>query len=334
MRNLAPFVSPVGELMGLVDLVRRFGGVLSPVVFDPVCELFTAHGIPGTAPIRRSVGDVAVAVGDPLCAPQAHERMLGALADRFGTVVVAGASAELAAIGRALGWAVIEFGEQVTIDPRRERPRGRRGHELNRKLRHARRAAVDVREYVDVPSRDAGLERALDAVARRWLEGRRGLQIFVAHIDLFAPRALRRWFYATWNGRVVGVQSLVQLDARSGYLLEHLLTTDDVPAGTAELLVAATLDALGREGCPFVSFGISTAAALGHMSGLGPRSIWLGRWFFGHAQKGFRLDSISRFRKKFGDVTVEPSFLLFHPPRVTPLALLGLVRAFNASFAW
>lgn len=334
MRNRAPYVSPVGDPANLVDLVRRFGGVLSPVVFDPACELFTAHGLPGAAPIRRSVGNVVVAVGDPLSPPEAHDRLLATLAERFGTVVVAGASAELAARERALGWAVIEFGEQITIDPRRARPRGRRGHELNRKLSHARRATVEIGEYVDGAGRDAVLERALDRVARAWLDSRRGLQIFVAHIDLFSPRALRRWFYATWDGRVVGVQSLVQLDARGGYLLEHLLTTGDVPAGTAELLVAAALDALGREGCSFVSFGISTAAALGHMSGLGPRSVWLGRWFFDHAQKSFRLDSISRFRKKFGEVTVEPSYLLFHPARVTPRALFGLVRAFNASLAW
>ena len=115
------------------------------------------------------------------------------------------------------------------------------------------------------------LEHRLNAVARAWLDARRGLQVFVAHVDLFHPRALRRWFYATCNGRVVGVQSLVQLDAYDGYLFEHLLTVPDVPAGTAELLVAAALDALGAERVPYATFGVSTAAALGHMSGLSPQ---------------------------------------------------------------
>lgn len=217
MIDRAPRVSPVGDRVDLVELVRRFGGALSPVVFDRACELFTVAGISGAAPIRRSVGDVVVAIGDPLCPAETRDRLLAALAARFATVVVAGATPELAALGRALGWAAIEFGEQVTIDPRLARPRGRRCHELNRKLNHARRAGVDVREYRegaahDVASRNLGLERQLDGVARAWLDGRRGLQIFVAHLDLFSPRALRRWFYATWNGRVVGVQSLVRLD--------------------------------------------------------------------------------------------------------------------------
>jgi lysylphosphatidylglycerol synthetase-like protein (DUF2156 family) len=238
-----------------------------------------------------------------------------------------------------LGFAAIEFGEQIAVDPRRERPRGRRGHELTRKLNHARRAGVAVTEYAggsddNWAARDGMLEHRLNAVARAWLDSRRGLQVFVAHVDLFHPRALRRWFYATWNGRVIGVQSLVQLDAYDGYLFEHLLTVPDVPAGTAELLVAAALDALGGERVPYATFGVSTAAALGHMSGLSPSSIWLGRWFFDHAQRSFGLDSISRFRRKFGEITIEPSYLLFSPPRVRPLSLFALMRTFNASFAW
>jgi lysylphosphatidylglycerol synthetase-like protein (DUF2156 family) len=251
---------------------------------------------------------------------------------RFGTVVVAGASRSLVAVAHALGFAVIEFGEQIWIDPRRERPRGRRGHELKRKLNHARGAGIEVREYDG--ARGPWLEAELSRVARAWLDGRKGLQLFVAHIDLFRPRGLRRWFYATRDERVVGVQSLVRLDGCGGYLLEHLLTEPDLPSGTTERLVVSALDQLGREGCRFVSFGVSTAASLGLVSGLSPGSIRLGRWFFDQAQRRFHLDSVSRFRRKFGECVVEPSYLLFNPPRVGMLQLYALMRAFNVSLAW
>jgi lysylphosphatidylglycerol synthetase-like protein (DUF2156 family) len=317
----------------LGDLVRRFGGVLSPVVFDEGCELLRAPWVRGVLPYRRSLGGVVVAVGDPICDPHDQAQLLSEARERFGSVVVAGASRTLVPVAHALGFAVIEFGEQIWIDPGRERPRGRRGHELKRKLNHARSAGLVVQEY-DGRARDARLEATLSAVAKSWLHARKGLQIFVAHIDLFYPRALRRWFYATRDGRVVGVQSLVRLDGLGGYLLEHLLTEPDVPAGTAELLVVVALDTLGREGCGFASFGVSTAASLGLVSGLSSSSIRLGRWFFDQAQRSFHLDSVSRFRRKFGEVVVDPSYLLFSPARVGPLQLLGLMRAFNASLAW
>src|SRR5690242_14464539 len=163
-------------------LVRRFGGVLSPVVFDTGCELLTLPWLEGVLAYRRSLGGVAVVIGDPLCAPHDQARLLDEARARFDTVVVARAS------------------------------------------------------------------RALVAAAH--------------------PRGLRRWFFATEHERVVGVQSLVRLDGCGGYLLEHLLTEPDVPAGTTESLVIGALDAVGREGCRFVSFGLSTAAALGLVSGL------------------------------------------------------------------
>jgi lysylphosphatidylglycerol synthetase-like protein (DUF2156 family) len=324
-----PTAAPFDE--GLVSLVRRFGGVLSPVVFDPGCELFSVPGVTGAVPLRRSLGGVVVAIGDPICAPETSERLVAALRDRFTNVLFAGASQAVATLAHRIGFAVIEFGEQITIDPRRDRPRGRRGHELTRKLNHARAEEVTLHEYV-APG-DRRLEQQMARVAHAWLDARRGLQVFVAHIDLFQPRSLRRWFYATWRGRVIGVQSLVRLDARAGYLLEHLVTVPDAPVGTAEYLVAGALDTIGRERCTFASFGVSTAAALGYVSGLSPASIWLGRWFFNTAQRGFHLDSVSRFRKKFGEVVVEPSYLMFSPPRVGPLQLLGLMHAFNASLA-
>jgi lysylphosphatidylglycerol synthetase-like protein (DUF2156 family) len=312
-------------------LVRRFGGVLSPVVFDTGCELLTLPWLEGVLAYRRSLGGVAVVIGDPICAPHDQARLLDEARARFDTVVVAGASRAIVSAAHALGFAVIEFGEQIWIDPRRERPRGRRGHELKRKLNHARGACIAVREYAG--ARDPWLEAELERVARAWLAARKGLQVFVAHVDLFHPRGLRRWFFATEHERVVGVQSLVRLDGCGGYLLEHLLTEPDVPAGTTESLVIGALDAVGREGCRFVSFGLSTAAALGLVSGLSPGSIRLGRWFFDQAQKRFHLDSVSRFRRKFGECVSEPSYLLFNPPRVGPLQLLALMRAFNASLA-
>ena len=316
----------------LDDLVCRFGGVLSPVVFDTGCELLDVTGIRGVVPYRRSNGGIAVAVGDPICAAHDQARLLAALRARFGAVVVAGASRALVPVGHALGFAVIEFGEQIWIDPRRERPRGRRGHEVRRKLNHARAAGIEVREYDGAG--DEQLEGEMIDVALAWLHARSGLQLFVAHVDLFHPRSLRRLFYARRDGHVIGVQSLVRLDGTGGYLLEHLLTEPDVPGGTAELLVTGALDTLGREGCAYASFGISTAASLGLISGLSSSSIRLGRWFFDRAQRSFHLDSVSRFRRKFGEVVVDPSYLLFSPPRVGLLQLYALMRAFNASLAW
>jgi hypothetical protein len=69
------------------------------------------------------------------------------------------------------------------------------------------------------------------------------------------------------------------------------------------------------------------------VSGLPAESVRLGRWLFDQAQHGLHLDSVGHFWKKFGEVVIEPSYLLLSPPRVGVRQLFALLRAVNASLA-
>jgi lysylphosphatidylglycerol synthetase-like protein (DUF2156 family) len=321
------------ELDGLVELVEQFGGPLSPVVFDPSCEIFRLAGVDGAIGYRRSPMGCVVGLGDPICAPEDMVRLAEGFRERFEVTLFAGASRRFADVADQLGWAGIEFGEELTLDPRGGLPHGRRGHELRRKLNHARGRGVQVLAYGPHAPIDLLLEREMVGIADAWLRARRGMQVFVSHINLFNPRQCRRWFYAVNGQELVGVLSLVRLGARDGWLIEHLLPAPASPVGTPESLVAAALEALRADSCPFITFGPSPAHALGIMRRLSSHSQWLGRWFFSQAQRTFHLDSLARFRQKFGTIVVEPSFLLFNPPRVGPWQLLALMRAFNVSLA-
>jgi lysylphosphatidylglycerol synthetase-like protein (DUF2156 family) len=317
----------------LVDLVEQFGGPLSPVVFDSTCELFTVSDVVGAIPYRRSLRSHAVALGDPLCETRHLRRLLEEFCNSFHHTIFAAASHRLIALASQLGFASIEFGEELTIDPRRGPPRGRRAHGLRRKLNHASRLGVSVAEYTPARGVDRALEAALERTVEAWLAGRRGLQAYVAHVDLFQPRALRRWLYAVKQRDVIGLLTLVHVGARQGWLLEHLIAVPTAPAGTSELLVTSALEVLGAEGCESADFGTSTAHALGKIEGLPALSEWIGRRFFAWAQHAFHIDSVGDFRRKFGDVCAQPSYLLFRPPHVGVRELYALVRAFNVGSA-
>jgi lysylphosphatidylglycerol synthetase-like protein (DUF2156 family) len=313
----------------LIDLVEKFGGPLSTVVFDETCELFTVRGIDGVIPFRRGIGSYVVGLGDPVCAPESVRRLLEAFGSTFRTTIFAAASRRVVRLASHLGFASIEFGEELSIDPRCGLPRGRRAHGLRRKLNHARSGGVAVVEYRPGHIVDGALETALEGVVKSWLAGLHGLQAYAAHIDLFRPRALRRWFYAKQHGEVIGLAKLVHLEARQGWLVENLVTVPTAPVGTSELLVASVLEVLAEEGCPSASFGTSTARTLGAIDGLPKMSAWIGRRFFHWAQHAFHIESVGDYRRKFGDVRGQPMYLLFNPPRVGALELFALVRAFN-----
>ncbi|NUO50194.1 MAG: DUF2156 domain-containing protein [Polyangiaceae bacterium] len=312
------------------ELVTRFGGASSYVAADPSCDRFTARGVEGLIPYREGPR-CRVAFGDPVCHPDAVD----ALAEHFRsecakdgrTVIYAAAGEAFARRCVDRGYAAIEFGEEIVLDPSHDRLSGADGRELRKKVRRAEREGVTVREHI---AQDARLiEVAMRGVAEAWLGAKRGPQACIAPIRGFAPSTSRRWFYAASSSRMLGVVSLVRMDARNGWVIEHLFHHPDAPPGTSEILLTRVLDVIAEEGATHVTFGTAPLAALGRVYGVAPMQAVGARLVFDTAAKLFGLHGIGRFREKFGVAKREPTFLLFSPS-VSALATYGLVRAFNA----
>ncbi len=316
------------------DLVVRYGGPVANGLLDSRCLVFRTHEVRGVIGYRESWG-CAVALGDPVCAPHDVPRMAASFraecARRGMSTVYAAASAEFAAVLSARGGAALEFGTTSVVDPRRDPQSGARGRELRKKVARASREGVVTHEYrPDRAGRDLALERALEDVVARWLRARRGPQIYVARVRLFEPRfAGRRWWYARAGEHVVGVLTLLRMESRGGYLFEHLLAAPGAPIGTTELLAAGALATLAAEGCRFATFGPAPSRELGAARNLGSGSESLARAVFSSASEVFHFDGRSRYQRKFQPERVEPSFLVFDPPRLGVRDVVGLIRAFN-----
>lgn len=326
---------PVGELP-VWELVVRYGGLVANGLLDPRYRRFRASEVDGVIGYRESWG-CAVAIGDPVCragdVPHLAARFQAHCAARGRTTIHAGASEAFAAMVCRRGGAAVEFGENSIFDPCVDPQAGKGGRELRKKVRRAAREGIAVREYrPERAGREPSLEREIEDVAAGWLRARRGLQFYLSSVRLFAPHvAGRRWFHARAAGRVVGVLALLRLEARGGYLLEHLLAAPGAPTGTTELLVTDCLAALGAEGCRFATFGPALASQPGAIRNLGRTSEAILRRGFAHASRLFRIDGELRFRRKFQAVRAEPAFVVFDPPRVRLRDAIGIMRAFNIS---
>jgi lysylphosphatidylglycerol synthetase-like protein (DUF2156 family) len=318
------------------ELVVQYGSAVSSALLDPACTIFRSPGIRGVIGYRVGLG-CAVALGEPVCAPEDVSRLADAFRDFckargwHTTYAVAGPAFKEIAVAK--GYAAVEFGEELILDPQRDPEAGSKGRELRKKVNHAKRDGLGVLEHDPAAGRDARLEGAMENVAKAWLEGRSGPQIFLAKVRLFADPEGKRWFYAKQGDEVVGVLTMLRLESRDGWLLDHLLATPDAPIGTTEILVTAGLAALRQEGCRFATFGAAPAAQLGVIENLSPFSETVARSVFNAAGRVFHLDARSRYRRKFQVSRTDPSFLLFDPPRLGLRETVGISRAFNVSLA-
>jgi lysylphosphatidylglycerol synthetase-like protein (DUF2156 family) len=158
------------------------------------------------------------------------------------------------------------------------------------------------------------------------------MQFYIAAIRLFEPYVVaRRWFYARVGRQIVGVLSILRMEARGGYLLEHLLASPASPIGIVELLVTDCFGVLAAEGCSFATFGPAPSARLGDVKNLGTLSESLARAVFRLASRLCHLTGRTRFQQKFQNAATEPVYLLFDPPRVGLRDVIGVLRAFNLS---
>src|SRR5947209_16317993 len=102
------------------ELVSRWGGAVSKVLFDPTTEVFRAPGIEGVIAYRRGLG-CGVAIGDPI----APREQMGRLARAFRAfcvrerlhTVFAVASDAFATWAVNSGYADVEFGHELIVDP-------------------------------------------------------------------------------------------------------------------------------------------------------------------------------------------------------------------------
>lgn len=321
--------TPLETKPPIAEFIRRWGGSASIALLDPSFEIFTAPGIEGIIGYRKQ-SRCAVVFGDPLCDPTNMPVLAKSFhnycEEKGWSIVYVTASEKFAK------WAMkntchslVEAGEELILDPHINPRSGTKGRALRNKVNNSLRAGIEVSEFT---SRDKLLQTAIEQVGVAWLAGRKGPQIYLAKVDLFAERTGKRWFYAKHGNDIVGVALLNHVESRQGWSLHLLMTTPDAPLGTSEQLVLSVINALREEGCGFLTFGIVQKEELGQIEGVGLFAQGLARSFFKVAKRVFHLDTRRRFWRKFQPQN-EKSYLVFSDRGIGVRNVLSVMRALN-----
>lgn len=318
----------------ILSSVRRWGGLASDAALDPHCLYFALPSTEGLIAYREEYG-CAVVLGNPICPAEEMPKLTEAFHDfhqeKSNRVIYLAASQSFSewALKNICGIG-IEFGEEVMIDPHNN-PKAYTGTHaclVRRKVKQALKENVSVTEYLEP---DEKLEEAIKQVGQDWLRARKGPQIHISNICLFADRLGKRWFYAKQDDQVVGVLLMNELQAHQGWLINRVMIPKTAPHGTPELLVTAALETLAAEGCHFVTFGVVPRVALGEIMGLGTCGSMISRCIYTCAKKLFYLGGTKTFWEKFHPENA-PSYLLFNRNTIGINDLIGLARAMNATF--
>lgn len=315
----------------LVACVRKWGEVNTDGLLSHRCQFFSVPHLEGFIGFLLASRQ-AVVYGDPV----APEENKGVLAEAFhqyckeqeiGVVYFMTSKSFTQWAKKQGSFGTIEFGVKFIFNPLVSaiNKTGRPAIVLRNKIRKAASAGIKVEEY---SGNDLELERSIENVATRWLQGRKGIQAYLACLNLFGDRYGKRWFYATENGNVIGVLLLNELEAHNGWLLNNVLVVPEAVSGVSELLVLHALQTLEQERCERVIVGPVPAKKLGEIVGYGTFMTGLLRWIFSCLKKILRVSRHEVFWKKF-QPEVDSSYLLFEKSNFKLSALRALLKAFH-----
>jgi lysylphosphatidylglycerol synthetase-like protein (DUF2156 family) len=248
---------------GLDGLVRRFGShTLTYALYQPGLTFF-GDAQQGYIAFRKCIG-VAVALGDPLCPPEATPDLVRAFLNTHDRVFFAQITQKSASILRHLGLRLTPLGVDTELSVPNFSLAGGQHQDLRHYRNRARHAGVRVREMVD----SAPLRDLARTISKAWLATKHvsshELEFLIRPLSP-DPEPGVRIFTAIRNGRTIAYvifDPMFRDGAPEGYVASILRSYPEVPEGTLDCVILHALETFRDEGLSRLSLGVSPLSGL------------------------------------------------------------------------
>ncbi|MCX6991130.1 MAG: phosphatidylglycerol lysyltransferase domain-containing protein [Chlamydiae bacterium] len=313
----------------IAEYVRCWGGPASITFLDSAYQFFSDPAIDGVIGYREEYS-CAVVMGDPLTTQENKIPLAKAFKEfckqkNLPIIYVTVSESFAIKAFSVISGSLIEVVDELILDPQNDPKIGSKGRLLRGKVSQGIRFGLTAHEYTSYNER---VEEELEEVGRSWLKAREGPQIYLAPVNLFSSRIGKRYIYAKYQDKIIGVILLHQIEASHGWLLQLLLATPDAPNGTSEFLVSSVIDILKEEGCHYLSFGSAQKPEIGLIKGLNKASVFLARLGYKAAKKIFPLYGRRKYWEKFSP-SKAPSYVLFENSRISFKEIGAIMKALN-----
>ncbi|MCJ1450145.1 hypothetical protein MMC28_000474 [Mycoblastus sanguinarius] len=292
------------QMQPLENLIANYGDSTNTSWTDDRYKIWR-HRETGAAISYVPVKGFAVLPGDPLCDPSQYTKVASAFLNWLKKqtnykplwILVGHEMEEV--LGSKFGWKTLTCAAEERVNA--DKNDAEKDHDVARKIRHAEREGVNIRDIAEDEDVPEDLRTKTDARVQDWLRGRKGKQIHISEITPWRDMSHRRYFFAQdKEGRICALVVLAQLALRHGYQVKYSLDFPDAPSGTIEHIILHAIHATKDSGTKLLTFGGAATSQLHpvhHLSGMRVRALQ--HTYQGIARQ-FKLNQKSDFRQKLG----------------------------------
>jgi phosphatidylglycerol lysyltransferase len=282
----------------------------------------------------REVGGIAIALGEPVGAPEGRldaARAFAVACDDRGLTptfyaVSAGFARRLAADG---WWASVDVGEDTIVDPRSFSMTGKRWQDIRTSLNRARRLGVSA-SWTTWDDCSSTQRAQIVAMSEEWVadRGLPELGFTLGGIDELRDPDVGMMLALDPQGRVLGATSWLPTWRHGtlvGWTLDFMRRSSTSMNGVMEFLIASVLERAQERDLEFVSLSASPLATSGEQAG-GLLDRLLGT--VAHAlEPAYGFSSLAAFKAKF-QPALQPLVLVYPDSLALPATGVALTRAY------
>jgi phosphatidylglycerol lysyltransferase len=272
-------------------------------------------------------GRTAVALGDPICPPEATRKGLAdfiSYCDRQDWIP-AFYQVDAAELYRDLGFTLVPIGAEALIQTQVFSLEGRDRRDLRYAVKRCEKQGVQF-SFVSGPEALAAHTDELQAVSGKWLQSRRGPELgySLGSLDTLTDPDITVGLATSAAGRIEAFVSWLPVPARKGWTLDLMRRRPDSAYGAMESLIVRSIEEAASRGLAEVSLGVAPRIiASGESSRAAERALRAMYWGLDRFQ---RSGTLHRFKAKFGPCW-EDRYLAVPGPSVLPEVLVAIIRA-------
>ena len=320
------------EWQPLEKLIANYGDASNTSWLEPRIQVWRDEHT-GAAVGFCPMDHFGIIVGDPLChVSQYTKTMAGFL--RYITKerhlkplwLLAGADAE-EVLATRFNWRTFSVAAEQRLDPSINA--AEHEHEVQRKIRHAEKEGVKVRDYpIDSPPPEE-IRQKIDGRIQDWLKNRKGKQVHLTDVHPWQDIEHRQYHTAIdKDDQIVCFVVMAQLSPDHGWQVKFALDLPGAPSGSIEKVVTHALKFIAQNGATNVTFGGGATSEFKPGHNLkGTRVKVLSKAYHAIATE-LHLTNKSEFREKLG-AKEDPVYVCYPPHGLGPSGVKAIMNFFE-----
>ncbi|KAL6718633.1 aspartate--tRNA ligase dps1 [Lecanora helva] len=311
------------QLQALEDLIANYGDSTNTSWTDDRFRIWRDMST-GAAVSWVPVHGHAILPGNPLCDPTQYTKVASTFLkwlkkqhhDLKPIWVLVGHEME-EVLGTKFGWKTFTCAADERIDATHNP--AEKDHDIARKIRHAEKEGIKIREFAEGEPIPAELRAQCDDRIKEWQANRKGKQIHISEINPWRDMQHRRYFFSLSPNpnnpnehKLHALVILAQLAPRHGYQVKYTLDFPSAPSGTIEHAILHAVSAAKDSGTKTLTFGGAATSELHAVHHLNGMTVKMLQKTYKAVAKEFKLTQKSEFRQKLGGVD-DPIFVCYPP---------------------